>query len=150
MKRLNWLILVAVFAAGCVTASPDAPYDRLLDAGIGIGPEELEVRAQFDGYPLPGATVEVCRGDEPPIIAYTDVQGRAAMRLPPGDWNVRVNLVGLTGASGVLTVGYGVPVVATATLLPEIELRESPPSGLEFPPGEYRFRNTGCVWPLAL
>jgi hypothetical protein len=52
---------------------------------------------------IPGATVTARQGGAK-ILTYTDENGRYALDLTPGDWDIEVTMFGFTPQHGALTV----------------------------------------------
>lgn len=53
---------------------------------------------------IPGATLTARQGDTK-ITAYTDENGRYRLNLPPGDWDIQVQILGFTPVQTRVTVG---------------------------------------------
>ena len=72
--------------------------------------------------PVPGATITAHQG-ETKVTAFTDENGRFQMNLPPGDWNVQVEMFEFTSASEKVTAGSK-PIIKDWTLeMPRLDQR---------------------------
>lgn len=63
-------------------------------------PVSVEVRDALDDHPLPGARVRASQGTADEARATTDAQGRAALHLAPGVWQVSVEAEGYLPLEG--------------------------------------------------
>src|SRR5580692_836657 len=69
-----------------------------IDAAVYAG--SVRAADQF----IPGANVTASQG-ETKITAFTDENGRFSMELPPGVWNIEVDMFEFTPARDQITVG---------------------------------------------
>jgi hypothetical protein len=89
LSRLFRFSHLAVLAALTVTALPAAQQ-----AG------SVRAADQF----IPGATVTATQGDQK-VVGFTDANGRYSLNLPPGVWDIQVEMLGFTTVHNQVTVG---------------------------------------------
>ncbi|HYK58388.1 MAG TPA: TonB-dependent receptor [Bryobacteraceae bacterium] len=85
MRLLSFLLIISGF--GCVLRAAT-------ESGVVRAADQL----------IPGAAVTASQG-EAKIVAYTDENGRYAMNLPPGVWDIRVEAFGFITITDHITVG---------------------------------------------
>jgi trimeric autotransporter adhesin len=84
--RLHLAVFAAIISAGALSAAQQTGTVRAAD--------------QF----IPGASVTATQGDQK-VVGFTDANGRYALNLGPGVWNIQVEMLGFTTVHQQITVG---------------------------------------------
>ncbi len=70
------------------------------------------------GLPLPGVELTLVRRGLPPFVFLTDLDGKYAVRVPPGRYEFRAALSGFESFSTTVDLADGSPLVCNVVLVP--------------------------------